>query len=204
MSSVTRIGAIESATIPGGWFELPRQPNPFEDSWSRSFTLRSTPGVEMTFRFRGNEVDKTSATAFKRLLESKRALLDPGQGDEQKLLSPDQIRELQVVMGYETVGDNQHTFLSTPLSSKSSAHLGSVRQPTFELRSATVRNVAKKAVLLAEGKFQSGNYYLGCFYPGDIEHRVVEEFMFHAPNSELFDQYAKQFLAVLDTIVWSR
>lgn len=202
MPSVTKIGAIESATIPGGWFELPRQPNPFEDSWSRSFTLHSTPSVEMTFRFRGNEVDKTSATAFKRLLEFKKALLDTVQGDEKQLLSPDEIRELQVVMGYETAGDNQHTFLSAPLSSKSSAHLGSVRQPTFELRSATVRNVANKAVLLADGKFHSGNYYLGCFYPGDLDHRVVEEFMFHAPSSELYDQYAKQFLSVLDTIVW--
>lgn len=196
MPEFNKIGIVDKATIPNGWFELPRQPNPFEDSWSRTFTLKSNPQVELTFRYRGNELDKKSANTFTEILKVKT------DGNNQSPLTPAEIRELQVVMGYETAGDNQHTFLASPLSSRSSAHLASVRQPVFDVQAAYVREVSARPVLFVKGKFNSGNFYVGTFYRSERDDRRVEEFMLHAPSEELFNQYSKQFDSVIDSFAW--
>lgn len=197
MPVVNNIGMVNQATIPTGWFELPRQPSPFEESWTRSFTLNSNPQVELTFRFRGNEIDKTSATTFKELLQAR------FDSNDQTPLTPTEIRELQVVMGYETAGDNQYTFLASPLSSRSSAHLASVRQPVFDLTCAFIRQVNHRAVLFVDGKFKSGNLYCGAFYVSSHNDRIVEEFMLHAPSQQLFKLALKHFDSVLNSFVWN-
>ncbi len=194
MPEVTNLGVIKKATIPNGWFELPRALDPFEDGWTRTFMLQSNPKVEMTFSNRGNFLDRESARAFKEVLETK-------SGNAHKL-TPREIRDLQVVMGYETAGDNQYTFLASSLSSRSAAHLSSVRQPVFDLHFAEIRSIKGRTVLFVEGKFQSGNLFAGIFYCSGAAFDVVEEFMIHAPDQELFKKFSKQFHDVLKTVVW--
>ncbi|MBX9695375.1 MAG: hypothetical protein K2Z81_23525 [Cyanobacteria bacterium] len=196
MPEVTNVGVVEKATIPNGWFELPRPLDPFADGWNRSFTLHSNPRVEMSFRYRGIALDRESAREFKEVLETKRA-----DKDDEKL-TPREIRNLQVVMGYETAGDNQYTFLASSLSSRSAAHLSSVRQPVFDLHSAVTHRIKNKTVLFVEGQFRSGNFYAGIFYGTGSGCEFVEEFMIHAPTQELFKKFSTQFHDVLKSFVW--
>jgi hypothetical protein len=198
MPVVNKIGLVEKVTIPSGWFELPRQPNPFEDSWARTFTLHSDPRVELSFKHRGAELDKASASAFTNLLQQR------FDSHNETPLTPSEIRDLQVVMGYNTAGDNQHTFIASELSSRSSAHLSSVRQPTFELHTSCIRSVSQRPVLFVTGRFGGENFYAGTFYRSASNDRIVEEFMLHAPSQELFDQFLKQFESALKSIEWSK
>lgn len=188
MRELSEIGGVKSVLISNEWFELPQEPDPLREGWSRSFVLTGGEDVKLAFSYRGTPVDQSSASAFREILDEKPALI----GDEK--LSPQEIIKVQSVLGYNTAGNNQYTNSNEP---------GSGTGPVFDLIEANTRRVVSRPVLYIRGGFRSGRQYVGIFYDTDGKGKFIEEFMLHANSKKLLQLHLDKFESALGTIVWA-
>lgn len=188
MKELEKIGSIAKTSMADGWVEMPREPDIFSDSWSRSFTLAFDPAVELVFFSRGLPVDPDSAAFFKQLTDDR-----PGHTSDDKL-APQEIVRLQVIMGFENAGNNQYT---------NAKPLGEPDGPVFELKEAACRRIGDRTVLVVRGKFVHGKHYAGIFFnAAEKSGLVFEEVMIQAPSSRKLQENMYHFDHVINNITW--
>lgn len=188
MKEVENIGAIAKTSIADGWVEMPREPDIYSDTWSRTYTLSFDPSVELIFFSRGAAVDPSSAKYFQELCESK-----PGHHREEKL-TPQEIIRLQVIMGVENAGNNQYT---------NSQPAGEPNGPAFDLKEASCRRVGDRTVLQIKGKFAQGKHYVGIFFHTPERNSLLfEEVIMQAPSSRKLQDNIHYFDQAVNNIEW--
>ncbi len=188
MKELENIGSIAKTSMADGWVEMPREPDVFTDTWSRSFTLAFDPSVELLFFSRGLPVDPDSAAFFKEVTSLK-----PAHGADDKL-TPQEIIRLQVIMGFENAGNNQYT---------NTKPLGDPDGPAFELKEAACRRIGDHTVLYVRGKFVHGKHYAGILYnAAERSGLVFEEVMIQASSSRKLQDNMYHFEHVINNIDW--
>lgn len=188
MREILNAGAIQRTSLPEGWFEKVNKPDPLSQGWTKSFSLSFDPSVEIVLFSRGESLDQDSANYFKNLLAQKPA----AAGDEK--LSPQELVQLQSVLGFNSTGDNQYT---NPNSSASGFG------PAFEIKEACTRTLNKRTVLFIKGVFSHGKHYAGIFYPADSTGKLIEEAMLQAPSSRKLKDNFYHFQHLSDHIEWN-
>lgn len=185
--TLSNIGALESASVPSDWLELPRPMDPDAEGWSRVLTYPGQPLISMTFAGRAYEIDEHSATYFQNvLLESEETL-------EERQLGSAELSQLGAVMRSNFVGDNQHT---------NPSEFGTVGGPQFNLEDASVVSVSDRMVLEVCGRLVSGARFCGVFYDADPSGRWIEEFYLETPDGASLKKHRPVFDSVLATFVW--
>ncbi|MDZ4837443.1 MAG: hypothetical protein SGJ27_26960 [Candidatus Melainabacteria bacterium] len=184
---VEDIGCVKFARFPDRWLALPQKPDPLTDHWTRVFARADNFKIEISFYYRGMPIDDDTAKRFNDLVTSRTV------GAVPEKLSPIEIKDLQIAMGYNHAGDNQYTNSNMP---------GAANGPIFDLAEVSAKRVAGRTVLYARGDFNSGTHYAGIFYPSDSTGRVIEEFMLQAPDKVLLKQHLPAFESIIETFVW--
>ncbi len=184
---VEDIGCVKFARFPDRWLALPQKPDPLADHWTRVFALADNFKVELSFYYRGKPIDDQTASQFADLVSHRSV------GNVAEKLTPLEIKNLQIAMGFNHAGDNQYT---------NSNMAGTTNGPIFDLAEVAAKTVSGRTVLYARGDFNSGTHYAGIFYPSDSSGRVIEEFMLQAPDKVLLKQHLPAFESILKTFVW--
>ncbi len=187
MREILNAGAIKRSSLSEDWMEKLNEPDPFFEGWQKSYALTLDPSVEIVLFYRGTPIDKSYAEYFQNLLRIKAA-----QTVEEKL-SPLELVQLQVLMGFESTGNNQYT---NPNRAESGY------APAFDLKEAFTRRIKNKTVLYVSGTFSHGKCYAGLFYSADPAGIIIEESMMQAPSTIKYNENFHHFQNLMDHIEW--
>jgi hypothetical protein len=187
MREILNAGIIQRTSLPEGWNEKINKPDIMSRGWQKSFSLAMDPSVEIVLFSRGEPIDKDSANYFKALLKQK-----PAANGEEKL-TPAELLQLQMVMGFNSCGDNQYTNPNTA---------GSGYAPAFEIKEACTRKISKRSALFIKGVFSHGKHYAGIFY--EAAEMQIEEAMIQAPSSRKLKDNFYHFQHLIDNVEWNK
>jgi len=184
-------GPFQSVQVPNGWHQTVQR----IDNTGQMIKMSAAgddKGGFLGICDRGRSVGEASATAFSDLISKNQDI------KAVKVLLPSQIRDLEQVMGYTSVGDNQFT---------NSNKYPSPRAPVFSLTSAQLINVNRHTVLEVQGNFVDANktpvnYFRGIFIQDSKDPQKIQEFFAQAPNSSEFTKTESVYRDALKTITW--
>lgn len=191
-AEITDFGSIKRLIAPPGWIKDDDEPSSLSSRQTKQFHPQEADDVFITAFWRGNPVDEESAEYFRRLLERP---LNEGQSYS---LSVDEIKGLSAIMGFSTVGDNQHT---------NDSPKGTNSFPVFNMKGATLEVLNGRTVMRVEGTFQTEggmptNEFEGYFFQNRLNKTEIEELFFQSATRGKFIKYESAFRKSLKTIEW--
>jgi hypothetical protein len=181
-------GPVKSISIPG---------------WKRADDPMDEIGKETTFSPTGDP-NKLQISLFDSVrdindssMATYRALLQKSAGASRVLL-PQDIRNLDCVMGLSTQGDNQ---LTNP------AKYPDPRAPVFNLSSAQLINVNGRALLEVQGNFvdrnnKPTNYFRGVYIPSDGHGSHITKLFVQSPDKVDFAKGEAVYRKALQSLEW--
>ncbi len=189
---ITDFGSLKRVIGPPTWVKVEEQLGGIGARQSQLFHPPETADVYINAFYRGLPIDKNGADYFGKLLTSS---VPAGTTFP---LTPEQIRALHVVLGLNTVGDNQFT---------NNEPKGNRNYPVFHLASAELVPLNGRTVLRAVGNFQNenglpGNEYAGILFPSKTQPDEIEEIFFQAPTRGKYLRYLNAFEQTLKTVEW--
>ncbi|MBY0548552.1 MAG: hypothetical protein K2W95_14880 [Candidatus Obscuribacterales bacterium] len=188
---VCKIGPLKSFTMPPSWkrctYRIAGSGRP--ELPVISFQPDNYPDTELGVFFRGRLESSEVGTKFAALLtdhrNSTRAITP---------LTPKQIVELTEVL--DLAGFNQFAFPP--------AEYGCV--PDFNLRSAEVKTLGGKPVIVVDGEFvaqgTADTWYSGIYIDADGSGRKIYELFLRSANRESFFTFLKHFNEAVSSIRW--
>lgn len=149
------------------------------------------PDLQIAVLYRGRPENEQAGEKFHRLLAANADLKLP------KVLTPEQIKDLNPIMGY-VIGDNQYKGSINPLYGPGKFHLST----------AKLMSVNGKTVLAAEGELHDRagktlSYFSGVFIDSDGTGRNVHEIFLQTQNSEDFEKSKPIFQNTLKSVEWN-
>ncbi len=197
------LGTIKSINLPDSFAKGEVLFGGMGQNWRKTFHPREkkdAQDVAITSMFRGCPTSEPDGITFRTLLRQPAGVIFSADRNAKIEMHPQAkniINALTDALG--NAGNNQLTNSETGFGG-----------PRFYLQRMETLELNKKKVLAVYGVFHNSqmkpqNYYVGLFVDArpDKKECVVEELIFEAQTSELYEKYRGSFEKSLSTIEWN-